>query len=130
LEAIFQHGTIDFAKKLGIDYYLAIGSYPHEVPVISGMVDFAERDTVGYDWITPRLRVADDVGGVKKLRMFQVTYCASTRLGVQNLLPKDRLMDAVWSHSKISSEVCETTLSRCSNNAERTASSRSSFTKS
>jgi hypothetical protein len=56
-------------KEVGIDDDSIVGTNSEEVSIKRGVMNFAERDSIGNDRFSIVLRVADDVGCVEKFAM-------------------------------------------------------------
>lgn len=63
LEAVLEHRTIDFIEDVVPNLYLVIGRDTQDPDVIRSVVNLAQAESVGDDWLAV-LTVGDDVGGV------------------------------------------------------------------
>src|SRR5690606_19547196 len=65
LDAMAQHWSVDFLQEIIPHHDLVIGCYSDEVPVIGGMVDFAERKAVVDHGLAAEITVGDNMGYIQ-----------------------------------------------------------------
>jgi hypothetical protein len=70
LKAVTEHRTISFSKNVGPDFHLQIGSHAQDVRVEGGVMKLAQRQTVRHNWLSSRVTVGKNVGGIEKLAVF------------------------------------------------------------
>jgi hypothetical protein len=95
LQAVLEHRPVDFVREASVDLHLVPGGGPEEVPVMGGVVDRAECQPVGHHGTSAILGVTDDVRRNRQLGVPEAAHCTRARVGVQDLLAKDRLMEAL-----------------------------------
>src|SRR5262249_6169911 len=88
LKAVAKHGAIFFFEDVVADLDYKVGTHTENVPIERGVVELAQRKTVGNDGLAARVPVREDVGGVEKLRMPQPTHCALFAVGSEHSLTK------------------------------------------
>ncbi len=65
---VSQHRPVGLLQHVTSHLRHPVGSHPHDVGVVGGMVDLAEGQPVG-DLMGPALGIGDDVGGIQQLPM-------------------------------------------------------------
>jgi len=65
LEAMPKHRPVDFFQHVEAHGDLEVGRDADEVAVEGGMVELAQRETVGNDWLPQGMAVREDVGGLQ-----------------------------------------------------------------
>ena len=90
---MFQSRAIDLGENIGPDPNLVVRADPEDVNVVGGMVDFAHCDAVGDDG-RPAFRVGQDMGGVEQSGMAEPADGALVRVGGEDTLAEERLMEA------------------------------------
>src|SRR5690554_5496931 len=89
-----QHWSVDFLQEIIPHHDLVIGCYSDEVPVIGGMVDFAERKAVVDHGLAAEITVGDNMGYIQQLGMAQPAKGALAAVSLQHPDPERPLVQA------------------------------------
>ena len=99
LDAAFQHPSVDLLQDVVPDVQGQVGSDPQDQAVERGVVNFAQAEAVGHDWLTVGSTVADDVRRVEELRVGDPADAAATTVGKQHLTTEHALMEPCLGHA-------------------------------
>jgi hypothetical protein len=92
LEAVAQHWSVALVKDVRTDLDDVIGSDAEDVGVERGVMDLAERETVGYDWIAALVLVGKDVRGVEQSVVVQAAHGAAPSIRAEDIAPEPGLV--------------------------------------
>ena len=95
-----QHRPINLLKDVGSNVKCEIGpnSEDGHPRVEGGVVDLAQSEPVGHDWLSLWFAIGDDVRCVDQLQVPEVADRAATVVGVDDLRTEDPLMQASLGH--------------------------------
>lgn len=66
LESMAEHGAVLLAQDVLPHFHDEVGANAEEVPIEGGMMEFAQRESIGDDRCPIRLGVRDDVSRIEK----------------------------------------------------------------
>ena len=92
LEAMPKHRPVDFFQHVEAHGDLEVGRDADEVAVEGGVVELAERETVGNDRLPQGMAVGEDVGGFQQLIMAEPADGAALLIGAEHALAKTPLV--------------------------------------
>jgi hypothetical protein len=92
LEPVLEHRTVDLFEQVDGDLDAVVRRDTHHVLVVGGVVDLAERETVGHCGDSAIIGVREDVRGVEQRPVLESAHRALRLVGEQDPRPEDRLL--------------------------------------
>jgi hypothetical protein len=83
-----EHWTVALVEDIQTDIDCQVRPHPQNVRIKGGMMEFAERDPIGNDWLPFRMPVGQYVRGVQQLSVRQPAHRATLPIGPKHALPK------------------------------------------
>src|SRR2546428_7122689 len=98
LEAMLKHRPVDFLHYVEAHGDLEVRRDADEVTVEGGVVELAERETVGNDRLAQGMAVREDVSGFQQLVMAEPADGAALLVSAEHALAKAPLVQALPDH--------------------------------
>lgn len=95
LQAILQHGTIDFCEDILSHVYRVVWINTNDAMIEGGMMNLAQGKPIGHLRNPCIICIGNDVRGIEQLPVSQVAHGAPLTICMDDHLPESALVQAV-----------------------------------
>ena len=95
LQPVPQHRAVHFVQQGAVDPHLVVGGDAHQIAVVSGVVDLAQRHPICHYGKPSDVRIFNDVGRVEEFCMLELAHRARAGVGVHDSCPERGLVQAL-----------------------------------